>query len=76
MKQHGRNVWVVCHNGQFTVKEQRARQPLIAPAPQYTAIAIGRRRARHNNSELIIQGKDGRIRARDSHGFDDFPPRG
>jgi len=27
-------------------------------------------------SELIVQGESGRIRLRDSHGFDPFPPKG
>lgn len=32
--------------------------------------------ARANGSELIVQGTTGRIRTRDSHGADRFPPRG
>ena len=75
MKQ-GPNVWVVRKGGLFTVKEEGHRAPLIAPTTQDQAIIIGRRRARWNKSELIIQGRNGKIRAKDSHGFDDFPPRG
>ena len=73
---HGPNVWVVCKGDLFTVKEEGHRAPLIAPTSQDQAIIIGRRRARWNKSELIIQGRNGKIRAKDSHGFDDFPPRG
>ena len=73
---HGPNVWVVCKRGLFTVKEEGHRAPLIAPTSQEQAIIIARRRARWNKSELIIQGRNGKIRAKDSHGFDDFPPRG
>ena len=32
--------------------------------------------ARNMQSELVIHGKDGRIRQKDSYGNDPFPPRG
>lgn len=32
--------------------------------------------SRRENSELFIHGKDGKIQRKDSHGNDDFPPRG
>jgi Uncharacterized protein conserved in bacteria (DUF2188) len=31
--------------------------------------------ARQGQGELLIHGQDGRIRGRDSHGIDPFPPR-
>ena len=43
---------------------------------QKEAIDIARRIARNQGSELIIHGKDGKIRERDSHGKDPFPPKG
>ncbi len=43
---------------------------------QSDAIDRGREIARNQGSELLIHGRDGRIRARDSHGRDPFPPRG
>lgn len=73
---HGPNVWVVCHRGQFSIKEEGSAKALIQPASQRTAIRIGRLLAQANKSELIIQGVDGKIRAKDSHGFDSFPPKG
>ena len=76
MKKRGPNVWVVCAGGRFTVKEEGRSTRLLAPATQREAIRAARQRAKRNRSELIIQGKDGRIRAKDSHGFDSFPPRG
>ena len=72
----GPNVWVVCKGRQFTIKEEGHRAPLLSPTTQEEAIRYGRRRARWNGSELIIQGRNGRIRAKDSHGNDAFPPRG
>lgn len=73
---HGPNVWVVRSKGRFTIKEEGSATPLMEPASQRIAIAVGRKLAKANRSELIIQGRDGRIRAKDSHGFDAFPPRG
>ena len=73
---HGPNVWVVCKDGRFSIKEEGRGGMLIDPTSQRDAIAIGRRLAKEKRSELIIQGKNGRIRAKDSHGFDSFPPRG
>lgn len=77
MPKHGPNVWVVVKDGHFTIKEEGRSSSLIVPTvSQRAAIRIARLIAKANRSELIIQGRDGRIRARDSHGFDAFPPRG
>jgi hypothetical protein len=73
---HGPNVWVVRKRGRFTIKEEGTRKALISPSTQRTAIVVGRILARVNKSELFIQNKKGRIRAKDSHGSDKFPPRG
>jgi len=73
---HGPNVWVVRRGARFSVKEERNPHFLTSEIPQFVAIRIGREIARANHSELIVQARDGRIRARDSHGFDRFPPRG
>ena len=72
----GPNVWVVHRGGRFSVKEEGSRSYLIPPVPQKVAICIARLIARANKSELIVQGEKGRIRIRDSHGSDPFPPRG
>jgi hypothetical protein len=76
MPKHGPNVWVVCKDGRFSIKEQGRGGVLIEPTTQRDAIDVGRMLARENRSELIIQGKNGKIRAKDSHGFDSFPPKG
>lgn len=67
---HGPNIWVVRHQGRFTIKEAGKPGYLLPAIPQRLAIVIARLIARANRSELIVQGEDGRIRARDSHGFD------
>jgi hypothetical protein len=73
---HGPNIWVVCRGGRYTVKEEGRKAPLTTSSTQHAAIRIGRLLARANRCELITQARDGRIRAKDSHGFDSFPPRG
>jgi hypothetical protein len=76
MPKHGPNIWVVCRGGRYSIKEEGVPGLVIGPTTQRIAIEKARRMAQANRSELIIQGSDGRIRARDSHGFDAFPPRG
>jgi len=43
---------------------------------QRAAIDRGRDVARNQDTELLIHGRDGRIRDRDSHGRDPYPPKG
>ena len=76
MPKRGRNIWVVRKGKKYSVKEEGARRTIITPVSQRDAIAIARRIAKANNSELVIQNASGRIRAKDSHGFDAYPPRG
>jgi hypothetical protein len=72
----GPNVWVVRHGTKFSIKEESGSEYLIPQVSQRVAIDIARLIARANRSELIVQGDDGRIRIRDSHGADPFPPKG
>jgi hypothetical protein len=69
-------VWVVRHGPHFSVTEERSGTYLVPPIPQQLAITIARLIARANQSELIVQARTGRIRLRDSHGADPFPPPG
>ena len=43
---------------------------------QQAAIDIAREISRNQQSELIIHGRNGQIRDRDSHGNDPYPPKG
>ncbi|MBS0155185.1 MAG: DUF2188 domain-containing protein [Nitrospira sp.] len=43
---------------------------------QREAIDRARTISQTQHSELFIHGRDGRIRERDSHGRDQFPPKG
>lgn len=40
------------------------------------AIDTGREISRNQGTEFVIHGLDGRIQSKDSHGNDEFPPRG
>jgi uncharacterized protein YdaT len=42
---------------------------------QGEAIDAARQIATNQHSEVVIHGRDGRIRDRDSYGHDPFPPR-
>lgn len=42
---------------------------------QADAIAAGRKQAERNRSELVIHGRDGKIRDKDSFGNDPCPPK-
>ena len=72
----GPNVWDIRYRGKYSVKEQGRPGYLVPPVPQRIAIALARLIARINGGELIIQGEQGRIRARDSHGADPYLPKG
>jgi hypothetical protein len=76
MPRHGPNVWVVRRGAAFSIREEKNGAYIVPPIPQRTAIRIARAIAQANKSELIVQGRSGKIRFRDSHGFDPFPPRG
>lgn len=43
---------------------------------QRDAIEAGRGISQNQGTELVTHGRDGRIREKDSHGNDPFPPKG
>lgn len=75
-KKKGPDIWVVRHGSGFSIREEKLDADLVPPITQAFAIRIARLLARANWSELIVQSRKGRIRAKDSHGADAFPPRG
>lgn len=74
----GPNVWVIRHGTGFLVKLEKSAVGDFASrgATQESAIGYARSLARAFGSELIVQGQTGRIRIKDSHGRDAYPPRG
>lgn len=73
----GRNQHVTRHSGGgWQVKSAGGQRATVRTATQSEAIRIARGIARNQKSELVIHGRDGRIRAKDSHGHDPYPPKG
>lgn len=74
----GKNVHVVkSKNGDdWSVKTENSQKAYKNVSTQKEAIKIGKNVATNNSSELIIHGKDGKIRGKDSYGNDNYPPKG
>lgn len=72
----GKNIHVVPHDGEWQVKAEGDSQPITTTKTQKEATGIARKISQDQHSELIIHGADGRIREKDSHGNDPYPPRG
>ena len=71
-----RNQHVVPHPDGWAVRGAGAQRATSVHDTQHTAIGRAREIARNQGTELLIHGRHGRIRERDSHGKDPFPPRG
>jgi hypothetical protein len=71
-----RNQHIVTHKGGWAVRPAGSVKASSLHDTQQEAIDRGRAVARNQGTELLIHGRDGRIRARDSHGNDEYPPRG
>ena len=63
-------------NGGWQVKGAGNKRPTVKSSTQAEAIAIAKTIAQNQKSELVIHGKDGRIRDKSSYGNDPFPPKG
>jgi len=71
-----RNQHIVPHPEGWAVKGAGSQRSSSIHDTQAEAIERGRDIARRQGTELLIHGKDGQIRARDSYGNDPFPPKG
>ena len=70
------NQHVVPSNGQWAVRPEGGSRVTTRTDTQAEAIRVAREISRNQGSELFVHGRDGRIRERDSHGHDPYPPRG
>lgn len=61
-------------DGNWQIKAEKALRATAVTRTQREAIQIARDIARNQKSEIVIHRSDGRIRARDSHGGDPYPP--
>lgn len=71
-----RNQHVVPHNGSWAVKGAGNSRASSIHNTQREAISAARETAIRQGSEMLIHGKNGRIRERNTYGHDPFPPRG
>lgn len=73
----GKDQHVTPHpDGGWQVKGAGNQKATVRTDTQAEAIQIARGIARNQESELVIHGRDGRIREKDSHGHDPYPPEG
>jgi hypothetical protein len=72
----GKNQHVVPHDGEWAVRGEGNSKATSVHRTQADAIDAGRAIAQHQHSELVIHRRDGKIRDKDSHGHDPYPPRG
>ncbi|MDA8747687.1 DUF2188 domain-containing protein [Litoreibacter sp.] len=71
-----RNQHIVPHDNGWAVRGAGAQRATSTHATQQQAIDAGRSISQNQGSELLIHGRNGQIRARDSHGNDPYPPKG
>ena len=72
----GKNQHVVQRDGGWGVLgEGNSRATVIKPTQQ-EAFEAARDIARKQESEVLIHGRDGKIRERNSYGNDPYPPKG
>ncbi len=71
-----KNQHVVPHPDGWAVKGAGNGKATKVHATQSEAIVHAKRIARNQSSELLIHGRNGRIRERNSYGRDPYPPRG
>lgn len=71
-----KNQHVVPNGNNWAVKGEGNNKNTRITQTQKEAINIARTIARNEQSELVIHGKNGQIRQKDSYGNDLFPPKG
>jgi len=71
----GKNQHVTTHPDGWQVKGEGNSKATVVTDTQQQAIDAAREIAKNQQSELLIHGKDGQIRARDSYGNDPYPPK-
>lgn len=72
----GKNQHIVPHEDGWAVRGEGNSRVTSVHDTQAEAIERGREIAHNQESELLIHGRNGRIRERDSYGNDPFPPAG
>jgi uncharacterized protein YdaT len=71
-----KNQHVVPHDNQWAVKGEGNSKATAVYSTQNEAIERAKEIAQNQQSELLIHGRNGQIRERNSYGNDPFPPKG
>lgn len=71
-----KNQHVVPHSAGWAVKGEGNKRASSVHPTQQEAIQTGRERAIGGRSELLIHGRNGQIRERNTYGDDPYPPKG
>ncbi len=71
----GKNQHVVKHPDGWAVKGSGNERATRVMENQQEAIDIAKQIAKNQHSELLIHGRNGQIRDRNSYGNDPFPPK-
>ena len=71
-----KNQHVVPHGDDWAVKGEGNQRATSVHDTQREAIEAAREIATNQGSEMLIHGRNGQIRERNSYGDDPFPPRG
>jgi uncharacterized protein YdaT len=72
----GKNQHVVKHSHGWAVKGSGNEKATRVVDNQQAAIQIAREIAINQGAELIIHGRNGKIREKNSYGNDAYPPKG
>ena len=72
----GDNYWTSKRENGWAVKKEGASRASSLHDTQAGAWNEARRLARGSGGEALLQGQDGKIRARNSYGYDPYPPKG
>lgn len=71
-----RSQHVVPRDGKWAVKAAGGKKATGVYGTQRKAIAAAKGIAKRQGTELVIHGRDGRIRDKSTYGKDPFPPKG
>jgi uncharacterized protein YdaT len=72
----GKNQHVVPHDREWAVKKEGSGRATTVVPTQKEAIDKAKEIAKNQSVELLIHGRDGQIRERESYGNDPHPPKG
>ncbi|GJQ22164.1 MAG: hypothetical protein HBSIN02_25190 [Bacteroidia bacterium] len=70
-----RNIHVVPSGNRWAVKKEGTEKPVSTHKSQELARQSAVPLAKQNKSEVVIHGRDGKIRDKDSYGPDPHPPK-